>query len=66
MAQLEPFGINKIYSLYRMYTRAKSFYADFIAILVYLLYNVLLTCHLHNYNSNSVLTHPLYEVNCAP
>ena len=31
---------------------------DFIAILVYILYNVLLTCHLHIYNSNSVLNTP--------
>ena len=29
-------------------------YTDFIAILVYILYNVLLTCHLHIYNSNFV------------
>ena len=57
-AQLEPFGINKIYG--------KCFYTDFIAILVYILYNVLLTCHLHIYNSNSFLIHPLYEFNCAP
>ena len=42
--------------------RANALHTDFIAILVYLLYNVLLTCHLHNYNSNSVLIHPLYEL----
>ena len=35
-------------------------YTDFIAILVYILYNVLLTCHLHIYNSNSVLNTPHY------
>ena len=39
--QLEPFGINEILG--------KCFYTDFIAILVYILYNELLTCHLHIY-----------------
>ena len=48
--QLEPFGFNKILG--------KCYYTDFIAILVYILYNVLLTCHLHIYNSNSVWIHP--------
>ena len=56
--QLEPFGINKILG--------KCYYTDFIAILVYIIYNVLLTCHLDIYNSNSVWIHPLYELNCAP
>ena len=51
--QLEPFGINKILG--------KCYYTDFIAILVYILYNVLLTCHLHIYNSNSVWIHPTYK-----
>ena len=57
-AQLEPFCINKILG--------KCYYTDFIPILVYILYNVLLTCHLHIYNNNSVWIHPLYEFNCAP
>ena len=57
-AQLEPFCINKILG--------KCYYTDFIPILVYILYNVLLTCHLHIYNSISVWIHPLYEFNCAP
>ena len=48
------------------YKCANAIYTDFIAILVYILYNVLLTCHLHIYNSNSFLIHPLYEFNCAP
>ena len=56
-AQLEPFGINKI--------QGKFYYTDFIAILVYILYNELLTCHLHIYNNNSFLIHPLYEFNWA-
>ena len=45
--QLEPFGINK--------TLGKCYYTNFIAILVYILYNELLTCHLHIYNSNFVI-----------
>ena len=45
-AQLEPFGINKF--------SANASYTDFIAILVDIIYNVLLTCHLYIYNSNSV------------
>ena len=56
--QLEPFDINKILG--------KCHFTDFIAILVYILYNVLLTCHLHVNNSNSVWIHPPYEFNCAP
>ena len=56
-AQFEPFGINEI--------QGRCFYTDFIAILVYILYNELVTCHLHIYNSNSLLIHPLYEFNCA-